>query len=264
VAASAFRPYDLVVFGDGLELNDAEHDRTAAIIQLLKEGPRRTAVYGYVDLGKTQNLSIPENDRRDELWKAIGVAGSILYEAGRDFGVTRGRRNAVVQFLHARGLRAFLNAFEPDDLFSAGHLLGKDDAFLLESFQVRLGRFDDSPASAARIARAVAARDRVGCRLFAVTTTSATEPYRPEMFAYAWWAAALWGVDGFGWGEPEFSSSTNALPWKPRLAEEQLLGQRFTSPPAQNSRGYSRRTDRGNVVIDTLTHTAQFVAAAGR
>ena len=72
IAGAAFEPYDVLVLGDGLEFDDVdasrqprgagleEHVRTKAIIQLLRRGPRRTAVYGYVDLGNSQRLPMPE------------------------------------------------------------------------------------------------------------------------------------------------------------------------------------------------------------
>src|SRR3989442_822200 len=86
-------------------------------------------------------------------------------------------------------------AFEPYDMFgtaivplnSAGggnpggapHMVGRSDFFLLESFQVRLGRFADDDAAAGRIDRAVHHRDRSSARLAAVTTTE-QERYQPE------------------------------------------------------------------------------------
>lgn len=288
IAARVFEAYDVVVFGDGLEFADVdparrpkgagpeEHERTRTIIRRLQQGPRRTAVYGYVDLGNSQNLSLAELHRRIELWAAMGVQGIFFDEAGFDFGVTRARQNAVVQRVHALGLRAFMNAFEPDDLFAtkvvalnplgggnpmgARPSLGPSDLFLLESFQVRLGVFAEADGSIARIGRALAHRDRFGSRILAVTTTARPEHYRPEAFRYAWWSAVLWALDGFGWGEPSFSASTSELPWRMRAEEDSAIGRRFTSRAAKTANRYSRRTDAGTVMLDTVTHTGRFVS----
>jgi hypothetical protein len=290
VAAAAFEPYDVLVLGDGLEFDDVdasrqpkgagreEHQRTRKIIELVHRHPRRTAVYGYVDLGNSQRLPMSELDRRVRLWAAMGAQGIFLDEAGYDFGVTRDRQNDIVRRVHALGLSAFLNAFEPDDLFgtaivplnSAGggnpagvaHALSRSDLFLLESFQVRLGRFADVHASAERTARAVRYRDRSGVRLAGVTTTARSEPYRLEMLDYAWWSAVLWNIDAFGWGEPDFGGSTNALPWRPRRSEEEDLGRRFLSPVIKTKQGYSRRTDSGTLMLDVEAHSAKFVPNA--
>ena len=66
---------------------------------------RRPHVFGYVDLGRTNWLSIPDLIDRIERWGAMGADGIVLDEAGYDFGVTRERQNAAVSAAHARGLR---------------------------------------------------------------------------------------------------------------------------------------------------------------
>jgi hypothetical protein len=211
----------------------------------------------------------------------MGVTGIFLDEAGYDFGVTRERQNAIVRYIHALGLKAFLNAFDPDDVFGSartpingagggnpaglGHALGADDAFLLESFQVRLGEYEDARMWAARTAKAAAYRDRFGTTLFATTTTERAEHYRPEVFAYAWWSAVLWDMDGFGWGEPGFSGASSQLPWRPREAEGRVRpGRRFTASVVPTATGFARRADHGIVTLDLRTRDGDIVPAAGR
>ena len=53
----------------------------------------------------------------------MGVHGVFLDEAGYDFGVTRVRQNAIVDYIHGRGLQAFVNAYNPDDVFSGDPLV---------------------------------------------------------------------------------------------------------------------------------------------
>lgn len=288
-AAGELSCYDSVILGDGLEFNDTdparrppgpgldEHRRTAEIIKLLEQTPRRTAVYGYVDLGNSQQLSLAEVQRRARLWKGMGVRGVFLDEAGYDFGVTRDRQNAIVADLHALGLEAFLNAYDPDDLFGNGptplnasgggnpkgapHRLGLRDLFLLESFQVRDGAFEDARLWASRTAKAVEYRARFGSRVHAVTTTARADDFEESRFDYAWWSAVLWNVDGFGWGEPLFSSRNNTLSCRAPKGEEVLkrVGP-FTSPVTATPTGYVRETSDGTLTIDTRSRSVRYVS----
>ncbi len=205
----------------------------------------------------------------------MGVHGVFLDEAGYDFGVTRVRQNAIVDYIHGRGLRAFVNAYNPDDVFSGDRVvlpngggnpggesgrLGPGDAFLLESFQVKNGAYEEASAWMARTARAVRYRAETGADLFAVTTTSDRRPFSTAQFEYAWWSALLWSLDGFGWGEASFGSANSLLPWHPRSPRSLVpFGLRFTTDLRQDGDRYWRGTDRGRLVIDTARHTGAFV-----
>jgi hypothetical protein len=286
-AAAVFARYDVVVFGDGLELGESgggrdrerrgrtEHDSAGDIIRLVHESGGRTAFYGYVDLGSSQHLALTDLRHRIELWAAMGVKGIFLDEAGFDFGVTRARQNDIVQHIHTLGLSAFLNAYNVDDLFSdatvplnnagggnpegARPLLGPDDLFLLESFQIANGRFEAGLLWAKRAERAVTHRNAFHTRVFAVTTASAAEPSTAAQLQYAWWSAFLWELDGFGVGEPHFSSHDSLLPWRARPSEGAgELGARWVSPVLSKADRYWRRRDKGTILIDTRAHTARF------
>ena len=264
-AAAAFAEYDLVVFGDGLEFDDVvparkppgagpiEYGRTKAIIAQLAASPRKTAVFGYVDLGSSQQLSIDEIKSRVAKWKALGAAGIFYDEAGADFGVDRARQNAAVEAAHAARLRVVLNAFNPDDVFRTGDdgvrpRLGAGDAYLLESFAVRNGVAEDpfgtsaaseprersgdrgAPASEGvggsggakppgkkwndRLERARRGAAATGAAIWATTTTEGK--FAPELMTHAWRAAVQAGVDAFSWGEPSFGSVDSRLPFRPR------------------------------------------------
>jgi hypothetical protein len=278
-AAATFAEYDVVVFGDGLEFPDLdarrrpagagpeEHRRTRTIIERLRARSPSIEIYGYVDLGNTQQLAIADMEHRARLWSSMGVTGVFLDEAGYDFGVTRERQNAVIDAIHGLGLSAFVNAFNPDDVFNPAAValnaagggnpagiatrLGATDAFLLESFQVRLGQPETWPAWSARTAKAVAYRDRYRTRIFGVTTTTAeTERTAAGLFGYAWWSAALWGLDGVGWGEPGFSGVSSQLPPRHHAVDRRALaGTRFISPVTPTPEGFERRTDAGRLVV---------------
>ncbi|MBY0492698.1 MAG: spherulation-specific family 4 protein [Cyanobacteria bacterium] len=286
-AAATFADYDVVVFGDGLEFADVnprrtpagagpdEHRRTAAIVDKLRQ--QSVDVYGYIDLGNSQKLPLPELLQRIKLWAAMKVSGIFFDEAGYDYGVTRERQNAVVDATHALGLGAFVNAFNPDDVFGAARVpinsagggnpggtasqLGANDTYLLESFQVRLGEAENWSSWAMRTRAAVAHRANHGSKIFAVTTTTApTERNATSLYPYAWWSAAVWGLDGFGWGEPDFSGATSKLPARHLLINPTALaGTQFVSDVIETADGIERRTDAGRIVLSRAGRSGRFI-----
>jgi hypothetical protein len=279
-AAAVFGEYDVVVFGDGLEFPDVvpgrtppgagpvERLKTAAITRALSTTGRRPAVFGYIGLGNSQNLTQREIERRIALWRETGAGGIFFDEAGYDFGVDRPRQNAAIDAVHAAGMRVFMNAFNPDDVFlpakGLSHHLTSGDAYLLESFVVRNGKADD-PGWRARARRALEHARRYRVAVHAVTTTSdPAGAASPELIAYAWWAALAYGVDGFGWGEPSFSGPDSALPWRARPEDAAArAGDRFVGAPDVKDGVYARRTNRGRIELDTRRHTGRFVPASG-
>ena len=230
-AAAAFAEYDLVVFGDGLQFDDViatrkpagagpvEYGRTKAIVAQLVASPRKTAVFGYIDLGRSQQLSMDEIELRVTRWKAVGASGIFYDEAGADFGVDRARQNAAVAAAHAAGLRVVLNAFNPDDVFvtrsdGVKPLIRTGDAYLLESFAVRNGLAEDPRGWNDRLQRAKRGATATGAAIWATTTTDGR--FEPELMTHAWRAAVQAGVEAFSWGEPSFGSVDSRLPFRPR------------------------------------------------
>ena len=207
-AAQVFNRYHIVVFGDGLEFPGAEHEN---VVRLIASLDKQVLVFGYVCLGHTQKLAIPEMQHRVLLWKGTGVEGIFLDEAGKDFGVDHSRRERMVDFIHSQGLSVFVNAFQPSDVFEDGAThLGKSDFFLLESFVVRNGQPDDSKLMNTRVEQAAHYREIYKFHLVGVTTADST-PFSPALYKQACAAAHRIALDGFGWGEPSFSSQSNFL-----------------------------------------------------
>jgi uncharacterized protein with GYD domain len=226
-AVRVFGEYDVIVFGDGLELGSTSNDPglqqeeplVGQIVSRLHVRPRRPAIYGYIDLGRSQQLLDTEIVRRVDAWKRLGADGIFFDEAGKDFGVTAARRSTAVRAVHERGLSAFMNAFNPDDLFDkdAGRSsspadLGERDALLVESFAVENGVVQARDRVAKRAAAAFKWRERTGVRVYAVTTTVSGR-FDASSVVYAERLAADLGVDAFGWGEPNFGVDTK-LPWR--------------------------------------------------
>lgn len=291
-AASVFGAYDVVVLGDGLEFPDKqssryppgdheEHQKVLRIITALRDRGSGTRFYGYVCLGEIPSprgekisLTPGQLEERVNLWKRMGVAGIFVDEAGYDFAaVTRQRQNNVIRIIHELGLSAFMNAYFLDDLFSLEDrvphtngtaknpehlppLLDQRDVFLLESFEVKNGNYENASEGRARLDLALKYRRRFGTRIFATTTTTDQQPFSAEKFSYAWWTAHIYGLDGFSWGEPDFAAQSNALPDR-RCSTETTMLSAFEPSSAVGSKNthFWRKVGNYLVVVDTATHS---------
>jgi len=280
-AVAVFSEYDLVVLGDGLEFDGAgrgagpeEHAFATRLIERLRGSPRHSEVYGYVDLGGTQQLRLEEIEHRIDLWARMGAAGVLLDEAGFDFGVSRERQNRAISAAHARGLSACLNAFEPGDVFGstptplnaagggnptgAAPVVSARDAVLLESFAVRNGVAQSADALWTRARTALEGRARFGARVFAVSTSA--DPGEDMTLAqYGWWTAAALGLDAYGWGMPSFSAVTSQLPWVRRPEAEAVLSHaRYLDEPTLHDGRWRRSTTVGSIVVDGTLRAGAF------
>jgi hypothetical protein len=205
-AARTFDAYSILVIGDRLELPD--HPDHSNVVHLLPK-LHNTKVFGYVCIGSTQNLSMEDVRRRVFGWKQTGVHGVFLDEAGRDYGVSHDRREEIIDIAHREGLSVFVNAFQPADVFDQGTHLTKGDYYLLESFIVRNGVIDNTGLMNSRIRQALKFRERYNIGIIGVTTT--TTSFSARLYRVACTAAKVAALDGFGWGEPWFSSQSNSL-----------------------------------------------------
>ncbi len=299
-AASVFSAYDVVILGDGIEFSDkesgryppgdpGEHQKTLRIIAALRDRSPGTRFYGYICLGeipspKGEKISLTPKqlEERVRLWKDMGVAGIFLDEAGYDFTVvTRQRQNMAVRIIHELGLGAFMNAYFLDHLFSLEDklpyangtaknperlppLLDQRDLFLLESFQVSNGKYESVSTWQARLNQAVEYRRRYGSRIFATTTTTEQEPFSTEKFGYAWWTALLYGLDGFGWGEPNFAALSNALPDRRcGLQGTMLRALQQSSAVGSDNRYFWGKAGTFLIVGDMVTHSVHRVPFSG-
>jgi hypothetical protein len=287
VAASTFARYDVVVFGDGIEFADrrearqpagvgkVEHEKARQIFARIAQRNHNALLFGYVCLGDSQSLDDAEIRDRIRLWKDMGVVGIFLDEAGFDWRiVTRARQNAAIHYIHQLGLRAFPNAYDPDDLFSSddrrgknpGHLaplLNKSDFFLLESFQIKNGSYEDPAEWRHRLNHALEGRKKFGSAIFA-TTTTADQAFKPEQFSYAWWSAWLYDLDGFGWGESAFAAVSAELPEHTCISNAAVFAN-LGQPSVVGSDGVRswRRVGKSLIVIDTSTRSIQLLPPPG-
>jgi hypothetical protein len=272
-AVSHVSHYDVLVLGDGLEFDaagagragTAEHAFSGRLIRQLARTSRRPSVFGYIDLGRTQGLTLAEVIDRIDLWAAMGADGVFLDEAGYDFGVTRERQNQAVLAAHARGLRVCFNAFNPDDVFSDERIpinaagggnpagvtpvLSARDAILLESFAVGGGVAEPTVPLTRRVRAALAGRRRSGTRVFAIATGD--DVARAQ---YGWWVASVFGLDAYGWSGPGYGAATSRLRWAAPPDAEAVLGRsQFTGADVQFGSGVWRRgTTAGTIVVSAI------------
>ncbi len=218
-AAARLGSFEVLVLGGGLERpQHGDHERTRAILTRL-EG---VEVFGYIPLGQATGLDEKAIAASILAWKAMGVRGIFFDEAGYDFGNTRARQRAAFAAAHREGLKVFANAFQPDDLFADGRDaqhnprgekagLAAGDAYLYESFGVRLGEPEPEEEREAKLGRLAPAR-KLGVRLYGITTATSAEPPPRPLWDGVVAAARRAGLTGIGWGTREFGAQDGRLP----------------------------------------------------
>lgn len=255
-ATSHFAAFDLVVLGDGLEHPaHPDHANTAQIISDLIAGG--TAVYGYIDMGvTTQNLSIATAQQYVDEWDALGVTGIFWDDAGYDYGVDRPRQVALVDYTHAQGLKAFVNAWVPDDIFAFDGVatpLQAGDWYLAESSPVANGTLVALGDWWAKSQALATYRNLTGVHVAAIATGDDGPLGWPNAAAYrqSLWAAYLFSWEAFGFTNPQYSSSgpgANRLQPLPRVAT--AVGTMYAGAPTMDDpTTFTRTTDNGTIVV---------------
>ena len=276
-AAQEFGRYAYVLWGDGLD--DPLHpDHANAVAIANHEAAAQTRFYGYVDIGvSTRNLPLSEIQAQISRWRSMGVDGVHLDNFGYDFGTSRARQNAAVDYCHALGLAVVANAFWPDDAFGsvadpvynpggAAPRLGVSDLYLYESHGVRLGQFEDVATWQQRADAVEGYRARMGFRVLSCTSSGTDDPaaYDEQAFYYAWHAALLYGHEATGWGEYAYSASGASNGRAPFRARPTLdPGHAFGGPVQDAGSLYSRTTDTGRLELDSATHQYSFIPFTG-
>lgn len=259
-ATAVFQDYDVVLFGAGLE--DPSHPDHANTVQIITNLSPNTKVYGYIDTEATNTVNWENIDQ----WNAIGVAGIFCDKFGYDFNVDRDRQNVLVEYTHYKGLSAFVNAWNPDDVFSdavdpvknplgKANMMGANDYYLAESFQIVNGAFQDPVFWKTKSDKMVTYKNTFGTKMATVTTIDASA-YDQAKWDYSYLSAALYEFDLAGWGEEFFSASSASLPFRPRA---EINGTSFITAITENpSDVFSRGTNVG-IKIDTVNHTVSTI-----
>ena len=212
-AIGVFKKYDLLVLGSGLEEpSHADHANTVQIIA----GIPNTKVYGYI----ASTIGIDLIKEKIDKWSTMGVAGIFCDVFGFDFEVSRTKQNDIVDYIHDKGLSAFVNTWNPDDAFKpteSGLITHLDhrDWILAESYQIINDNYQSTEEWLTRSKKLVSYRKTTGTKLAAITTT-VSGTFDQDKFDYAYFSSLLFNFDAFGWGEVSFSSISGELPFRKR------------------------------------------------
>jgi len=267
-AAAVFADYKLVVFGAGLEESThGDHVNTKNIIN--HPTAAGTRFYGYIDA--TLPL-ITIQDKIDK-WFDMGVKGIFLDQFGYDFGLTRDRQNAILWCVHEKGpgLKAFVNAWNPDDVFSttvgpsnpsgASTELGADDWYLAESFAVINGDYDDADTDSNNIKdfqdkanKLNTYKTTIPFQIAAISTYD-NSAYDQNKADYSYFAAVLNNFNAWGFGEENYSAISAQLPFRPR---KNFHGTNFVSSIIYDGDVLKHYTNVG-IQVDTQNHTTNII-----
>jgi hypothetical protein len=264
-AVSVFSNCALVVLGDGLEIvSNPAYYNTQLIIYGLSE--KNIPIFGYVDAGvATQNLSLAEAQARIDAWNLMGVNGVFLDDFGFDYGTSRSRQNALVDYVHAKKLQAFVNAYNPDDVFADKNEQGvtqlpsiaEEDFYLVENWLYAEGRpinIDDWMTKTLKLATYL---QRYPVHIAATATTAATQATQFDnqrnAWQYAYWGAVLQNAEYFQWTDNSFSSDDDQL-YTFGTPANFPFNQSFTSDIAEsvvsgNVKNYKRTHTNGAISI---------------
>lgn len=267
-AYATFAPYDIIVFGEGLEEPaHTDHNFTRQLIGMLVAAGKE--VYGYVDLGvTTRNHSYSTLTNKMSLWRGMGATGIFLDDYGYDFGVTRERQNSAVAYAHQIGCSVCANAWNPQDVFNAAYdaqynpqglppVIGSRDAYLAESFVIKEGEYDAATNWIVKSAALTHYTTQTGTRVFCLTTCKTSGDFSTSKWWYACDVAALYGFAAVGWGEPDFSATDQKLPWRP--SRVLYLGTEIVQRANNAVPTNSMRTDEGWFFIDTAGQRSGFM-----
>ncbi|MCU7667406.1 spherulation-specific family 4 protein [Bacillus thuringiensis] len=261
-AVQQYENCKVVILGDGMEHSSHEdHENTKTMIPILTS--KGIEVYGYVTIGvSTVNLDEKTWKQYIDEWKSMGVTGIFLDEAGYDYGVTRERQNAVIDYIHDSGMEVFINAWNIDDALADKDEKGNDnpshmknrDWFLLEDWRIGQGNSEKLSDMVNRGQKAIDYKKQKGIRIATVTTKNSPKNTDNTLANYqiAWWSATSYGFDAYQWTDSVYSSNNSKLIFYPILNND--YGTIFTSESPQLVNGkYERYTDKGTIVFDNTS-----------
>lgn len=249
--ADDFAKYDMVVLGSGLENSSQHPDHNNTQIIINKPHVSNTEFYGYINTNENYNI----NKSKIDNWQNMGsqIKGIFCNLYGYDFGTTRRQQNKVVDYIHSKGLKAFVNAWNLSDIFDGNpiHHLTSDDWILLQSFQLIDGEYRSESVWRNRSDQAISYKNSENINV-AVTTTTNNVPFDQNKLNYAYKSYILDDFDSFSWGEYSYGSSTSIVPYRTR---PEIYGTKYISGIINNTPIYERQTNIG-IHVDTNNHTA--------
>lgn len=209
-AIAAFDGYGVVVFGD--DTATSEGDPLAAPI-MAGVAARGGVPYGYVTVGVNDgepNHSMAELRERLDAWQRLGVRGVLLDCAGADYGVTRSRFDAVVQYTHSLGMNVLANAWNPDDVLAGSQTMRPGDGYLGENDVLSDGRFLSPDSYRPKLARMAKYKAKLGITLYE-TSTSWDLKHADALTDQVLAALKGYPIDALQLSDPEYCCMDNVL-----------------------------------------------------
>lgn len=233
-AAGILSRYGDVILPDGLfDPGHAYHASTLSIIQKVAALGTDTFLWGYIDLGVTNgasNVAINTLQSRVDQWASMGVDGIFCDLVGYDYGVSRDRQNTMINYIHGKGMPAFLNVWNSDDLLSpavnatynpsgTATAANSSDAMMLESWICNTDAYSAPYFSSfsdikTRGDKAVAYRTSMGIKLYALNIygyNGQSDATLKQIHDYTNAFARIWRLNGSGVGGSNYSSTGSDL-----------------------------------------------------
>ncbi len=224
-AATSFAKFDVLVLGDGIwQSAHGDNAKTKQIIARLRTKKPGMKIFGYIDVGKTQNLSVAQMQEAILGWQNMGADGVFGDEFGYDFAVDRVRQNSFVDFAHARGMKVFVNSWRVEDALGdydgASTHLQEGDYYLLESLLVGKGNYTSLEEYKYRADRAYYYMKTKKISVAAVSTifpsTIDATTNNTSVYSYTWCGAAMYNFDAFQLTDSSYSvQNTSAFYYPP-------------------------------------------------
>lgn len=227
-AAGILSRYDDVVLGTGLEdPSSPYYASTGAIIDKVAALSPETIIWGYIDAGVTTgNLSLATLQNQIDQWITIGAKGIFCDVIGYAYHVSRSRQNAIIDYIHSKGVGAILNVFNPDEVLSSAvdatynpagtpTTANGSDVLLLESWVCNSDAYS-APYYATfsdiktRADKAIGYRTSMGIRVFGSNIFSHNNHTFDELKEYRDYSEAfarVWRLDGSGIAASSYSST---------------------------------------------------------
>lgn len=242
--------FDVIVMPMGAEdPNDEDNGIVRSKVSGLKNSGKE--VFGYVDMGvTTQNLTSVQAKINVDRWMAMGVTGIFWDNCGYDALNSRARQVELIDYTHSKGMKVFLNAKEPNDLFISVPAITfvSGDYYLYEDFLVANNVLQPLYTWQTKADKLVALGATTGVRM-AVVTTATDEKYKTA----AWWGATLINAYAFGYSYPGYGAKdigADTLFTAPVVNSN--FGTQFLDATITHSydyRTHTRKTDKGIITL---------------
>lgn len=227
-AAGSFSRFDDVILGGGLQdPGHVYHDSTAAIIQKVATLATGTVFWGYVDAGVTSsNLSLAQIQTIVDQWLDMGIDGIFVDLFGYDYGVSRTRQNDILNYIHGKGVGAFINVWNWDDAFGSivnptynptgvptaanNHDIGMLESWVCNSDAIASPYFTSLSDIKTRADKALAYRSSLGVKIFAINIlqhTGADADTLNNYYGITEGMARAFRLDGTGLAPSNYSST---------------------------------------------------------